>query len=242
MPLPHIDSPTDSPMARTARKKPARAASSRASRKPGGRASSHGKSWLGRGRLTALAESRGSAWALAAVSFTESFALFVPPDALLIPMAMASPARAWRLAFICTVASVAGALVGYGIGALAFSTIGEPLLDMYGYSERFGSFASDYNAYGAWAVLVAGVTPFPFKVVTILSGSTGLSLPVFLASCAIARGGRFFLVAALLWKFGPLAQRYLEPRLGMAMVVLVLAAIAVLLLLVLLPVDFGALV
>lgn len=130
--------------------------------------------------------------------------------------------------------------MGYGIGALAYHSVGEPLLELFGHSERFNSFSSDYNAYGSWAVLVAGITPFPFKVVTILSGSTGLSLPVFVASCAIARGARFFLTAALLRKFGPLARRFLEPRMGMAAAVIVLGALAVVVLLALVQIDFSS--
>lgn len=186
-------------------------------------------------RLQAMASSKSAVWVLAAVSFTESFVFFIPPDVLLIPMVLAARSRAWVIAGICTLASVAGALVGYGIGALAFDAFGERLLDLYGYDERFESFGSDYNNYGSWAVLVAGVTPLPFKVVTIISGVTGLNLATFVISCLIARGARFFLVAAVLWKFGPLARDLLERRMGEVMALVAVVAVFILLALVFLP-------
>ena len=149
-------------------------------------------------------------------------------------MVLASRAKAWLVAGICTLTSVAGALVGYAIGAFAFQTVGEPLLAMYGYTERFESFASDYNSYGAWAVLVAGITPFPFKVITILSGATALGLPEFVLSCFIARGARFFVVAGLLWWIGPPIRSFVEARLGVLSGAIVVAAAVVVVVLLLL--------
>jgi membrane protein DedA with SNARE-associated domain len=116
---------------------------------------------------------------------------------------------------LATVASVLGGLLGYAIGALLFETVGQPILHFYGKAEAFDSFAARYNEWGAWAVLIAGVTPFPFKVITIASGATGLSLPVFIVASIIARALRFFVVAALLWKFGPPIREFIEKRLGM---------------------------
>ena len=206
----------------------------RKSRGPGRRGAS-GLAERAHGRLFALAASAGATWTLALVAFTESFVFFVPPDVLLIPMVLAARKRAWIVASICTVASVLGALVGYGIGYLAFDALGEPLLEFYGHTERFGAFASDYNEYGAWAVLVGGFTPFPFKAITILSGTTELSLPVFVLSCIVARGARFFLVAALLWRFGESARAFVEKRLGLLMGAIVLVAIAIAVALIFLP-------
>ena len=115
-------------------------------------------------------------YALGAVSFADSSFFPVPPDILLIPMVIANRRRAWRLALICTLTSVLGAIAGYVIGAALFEQVARPILALYGYSERFAEFAITYNEYGAWIVLIAGLTPFPFKVVTIASGATSLDL------------------------------------------------------------------
>ena len=163
----------------------------------------------------AWAGHRHAQWALAAVSFAESSVFPIPPDLLLIPMVLATPHRAMRLAVICTLSSVLGALLGYGIGFFAWEALGEPVLRALGKSDAFGGFQARYNDYGAWAVLVAGITPFPFKVVTILSGATGLSLPIFVVSSIVARGLRFAIVAGLLWKFGAPVREMIETRLGL---------------------------
>jgi membrane protein YqaA with SNARE-associated domain len=154
-------------------------------------------------------------WALATIAFVESSFFPIPPDVLMIPMIIAAPTRAFRIAAVATVASVLGGLFGYAIGALLFETVGQPILDFYGKADAFDSFATRYNDWGAWAVLIAGVTPFPFKVITIASGATGLSLPVFILSAILARALRFFVVAALLWKFGPPIRDFIEKRLGL---------------------------
>lgn len=154
-------------------------------------------------------------WALAVIAFVESSFFPIPPDVLMIPMIIAAPTCAFRIAAVATVASVLGGLFGYAIGALLFETVGQPILDFYGKADAFDSFATRYNDWGAWAVLIAGVTPFPFKVITIASGATGLSLPVFILSAILARALRFFVVAALLWKFGPPIRDFIEKRLGL---------------------------
>lgn len=158
-------------------------------------------------------------WALAVIAFVESSFFPIPPDVLMIPMIIAAPTRAFRIAAVATVASVLGGLFGYAIGALLFETVGQPILDFYGKADAFDSFATRYNDWGAWAVLIAGVTPFPFKVITIASGATGLSLPVFILSAVLARALRFFVVAALLWKFGPPIRDFIEKRLGLMFVI-----------------------
>ena len=154
-------------------------------------------------------------WVLAFVSFIESSVFPIPPDILLIPMILAAPSRAWVIAGVCTVASVAGGLAGYAIGAFAFDTLGEPILTALGKADSFEGFRVRYNDWGAWAVLIAGITPFPYKVITILSGATQLSLPVFVISSIAARGLRFFVLAALLWRFGPPIRDFIETRLGL---------------------------
>ena len=154
-------------------------------------------------------------WILAIVSFAESSVFPIPPHVIVIPMVIARP-EAWvRIAFVVSAASVAGGVAGYALGAFAFESIGRPVLDFYGYADRFDAFALRYNEYGAWVVLFAGLTPFPFKIITILSGATGLNFAVFLISSVIARFAIFFLIAALLWKIGPPIRVFIERRLGL---------------------------
>ncbi|NOR62535.1 MAG: DedA family protein [Rhodobacteraceae bacterium] len=166
-----------------------------------------------------LGESRYALYALAAIAFVESSVFPIPPDVLLIPMIIALPRRAFLIAFVATVSSVLGGMFGYYIGAVLFDSIGQPLLDFYGKASQFDQFKDTYNEYGAWAVLVAGVTPFPFKVITILSGSTGLDFGVFVLSSVLARALRFFVIAALLWKFGVPIRTFIEKRLGLVFTV-----------------------
>jgi membrane protein YqaA with SNARE-associated domain len=161
-----------------------------------------------------LSATRHAMWALAAVSFIESSFFPIPPDILLIPMVLAAPHRAFAIAGLCTLASVLGGIFGYWIGFALFEEIGRPVLEFYGKDAYFAAFAERYNEWGAWAVLIAGVTPFPYKVITILSGATALNPWVFFVASVIARGLRFFLVAALLWKFGEPIRDFIERRLG----------------------------
>ena len=162
-----------------------------------------------------LAGHRHAMWALATVAFIESSVFPIPPDVLLIPMVLAAPTRAWRVALICTIASVIGGMAGYGIGHFLFEEVGKPLLEFYGYAPKFAEFKAKYNEWGAWAVFIAGVTPFPYKVITILSGVTALDPAVFAVASVFARGLRFFIVAALLWKFGAPIRDFIEARLGL---------------------------
>jgi len=166
-----------------------------------------------------LAASRNATAALAGVSFVESSVFPIPPDTLLIPMVLAERAKAWFYAIVCTIASVLGGLAGYLIGALLYEAVAQPILAFYGYGAEFRAFAEKYNEWGAWAVLIAGVTPFPFKVITIASGATGLSLPAFIVASIVARGIRFFAVAALLYAFGPPIRAFIERRLGLVFTV-----------------------
>jgi len=162
-----------------------------------------------------LAEHPRALWALAFVAFVESSVFPIPPDILMIPMIVARPGRAFVIAGVAMIASVLGGMLGYYIGWGLFESIGQPVLEFYGKTDRFDEFATRYNEWGAWAVLIAGITPFPYKVITILSGSTGLSLPVFIVSSITARGLRFFIIAALLWKFGTPIRDFIERRLGL---------------------------
>ncbi|MFV0491861.1 MAG: YqaA family protein [Pseudorhodobacter sp.] len=162
-----------------------------------------------------LAESRYALLALALVAFVESSVFPIPPDVLMIPMILAAPRRAFLIATLATVFSVLGGAFGYWIGATLYDTVGAPVLEFYGKSDQAEGFFERYNAYGPWAVLIAGVTPFPYKVITIMSGVSGLSFSVFMVASLLARALRFFVVAALLWKFGAPIRDFIERRLGL---------------------------
>lgn len=160
-----------------------------------------------------LARTRHAERALAGISFAESSFFPIPPDVLLIPMVLAKRAAWLRYALICTVASVVGALAGYAIGAFLYELVGNPILAFYNAEASFGKLTQWYNVWGGWGVLFAAVTPFPYKVLTIFSGATGLSIPVFIAVSVVGRGLRFFLVSWLLYRFGEPIRGFIEKRL-----------------------------
>jgi membrane protein YqaA with SNARE-associated domain len=172
-----------------------------------------------------LAAHRNAPWALAGVSFIESSVFPIPPDVMLIPMVLAERRKAWLYAAICTVASVLGGVFGYLIGYFLFETLGQAILSFYGYMDAFESFAQRYNEYGAWIVFIAGVTPFPYKVITIASGVTQLNFLVFMLASVAARGLRFFVVAGLLYWFGPPIKKFIEDYLGILSVLFVVLLI-----------------
>ncbi len=153
--------------------------------------------------------------ALGFVSFIESSVFPIPPDVMIIPMVMAERDKAWRIALCATVFSVLGGALGYLIGYGLYESVGRPILELYGQSGRFAEFQETYNELGWWLVIGAGVTPFPYKVITIASGVTGLDFVTFMLASVIGRAGRFFLVAALLWAFGPPIRRFIEKHLGL---------------------------
>lgn len=170
-------------------------------------------------RLLGLAGTRQATPALAVVSFIESSFFPVPPDVLLIPMVLANKHRWIFFAIICTLASVLGAFMGYAIGAFLYETVAEPILSFYGKAEKFDQVANWYNEYGGWGVFFAAITPFPYKVLTIFSGATGLDLLTFAIVSVIGRGLRFFLVAGLVRAFGPPIQQFIEKRLGLVLII-----------------------
>ena len=160
-----------------------------------------------------LAASPNAPWWLAAVSFIESSVFPIPPDAVLIPMVLARPDRAWRLALICTLSSVAGGALGYLIGYAVFDQLARPVIDFYGYSQKFIAFQDLYARWGLWVILIKGLTPIPYKIVTISSGAAHFNFGVFMAASLATRGVRFFLVAGLLKAFGPPIRDFIERRL-----------------------------
>ncbi len=165
--------------------------------------------------MMTMAEHPRAAWALSMVSFIESSFFPLPPDIMLIPMVLAKRAKAFVYAAYASVSSVLGGMAGYAIGYFLFDTIGQPMLDFYGYGDKFDLFASQYNEWGAWIVLMAGLTPFPYKVITIASGVTGLAFPVFMVASIVARSIRFFAVSALLYWFGPQIRNFIEKYFGL---------------------------
>jgi membrane protein YqaA with SNARE-associated domain len=162
-----------------------------------------------------LAGHRHAEPALAGVAFVESSVFPIPPDVMLMPMAYARPSRAFRYALVATIASVLGGLLGYAIGFFLFETVGRAILEFYGFRDQFDEFALRYNEHGAAIVFFAGLTPFPFKVITIASGVTGLNLLSFVLASIAARGLRFFLVCGLIYWFGPPVRGFIERHLGL---------------------------
>jgi membrane protein YqaA with SNARE-associated domain len=154
-------------------------------------------------------------WLMGAVSFAESSFFPVPPDVMLIPMSLARPERAWIYATLCTVTSVLGGAVGYAIGALLFDSVGHWLIQFYGYGDKVEAFRAGYAQYGAWIILLKGLTPIPYKLVTITSGFANYNFWMFIGLSVIARGGRFFIVAILLNRYGVWIRETIEKRLGL---------------------------
>jgi membrane protein YqaA with SNARE-associated domain len=173
-----------------------------------------------------LAESRHAPWALGALAFAESSFFPIPPDAILVPMSLARPNRALLYALICTIGSVAGGILGYAIGALLFQTIGQWLIHLYGYGARVDEIKALYAQWGWAVILIKGVTPIPYKIVTITSGLLAYSLPLFILLSLVTRGARFFVVAALLHQFGDRLRGLLEKYFGLFILLLLVIVVA----------------
>jgi len=163
--------------------------------------------------------------ALAAVSFAESSFFPIPPDAMLLPMVLARPERAWRIAMVATIASVLGGIAGYAIGYYLFQTVGRSIIEAYGYEEEFDAFRLTYAEWGLWIILIKGLTPIPYKLVTIASGAAAFNFPLFVLASILTRGARFFLVAGLLRWFGPPIREFVERRLTLVTTVFVVAIV-----------------
>ncbi|HXE85659.1 MAG TPA: YqaA family protein [Hyphomicrobiaceae bacterium] len=160
-----------------------------------------------------MAAHRKAPQALFWVSFAESSAFPVPPDAMLIPMVLADRSRAWYYASLATLASVLGGIVGYGIGYFLYETLGVWLINAYGLARQFEAYRAAYNEWGLWIILIKGLTPIPYKIVTIASGAAAFNVWVFVAASIVTRGARFFMVAALLYWFGEPIRELIERRL-----------------------------
>jgi membrane protein YqaA with SNARE-associated domain len=168
-------------------------------------------------RILDIAAGPNALLALIAVAFAESSFFPLPPDVLLIPMVLARPRQAFRLAAVCTLASVVGGMLGYAIGYFLFDAIGRPILE---YNHAMGGYAALQQAYanwGVWIIILKGMTPIPYKLVTIASGVVHFNFVSFVGASVICRSMRFFLVAALLWWFGDAARVFIERRLMLVM-------------------------
>lgn len=151
--------------------------------------------------------------AMGVVAFAESSFFPIPPDVMLIPMVLANRTKAFRIALVCTVCSVVGGLLGYAIGYSLFATVGAWLVKVYGLQEGLARFRAGFAEYGTWIILIKGLTPIPYKLVTIASGAAHFDLFTFVWASIVTRGARFFIVAALLWKFGEPIRAFIEQRL-----------------------------
>jgi membrane protein YqaA with SNARE-associated domain len=165
-------------------------------------------------------------WVLAAVAFAESSFFPVPPDVMLIPMSLARPKHAWLYASVCTAASVLGGILGYAIGALLYDSVGHWLIDFYGLGGKVEAFRTSYAEWGAVIILLKGLTPIPYKLVTITSGFAGYNIVLFVLCSIVARGGRFFVAAILLNRYGEWIRVRIERHLALWVFILIAVLVA----------------
>jgi membrane protein YqaA with SNARE-associated domain len=162
--------------------------------------------------LIRLAGHPNALYAMGAVAFAESSFFPIPPDVMLVPMVLANRSRAFKIALVCTVCSVIGGLLGYAIGFYFFETAGAWVVKTYGLQAGLDRFRAGFAEWGIWIILIKGLTPIPYKLVTIASGAAHFDLFTFVWASIVTRGARFFIVAALLWKFGETIRSFIEER------------------------------
>ena len=173
----------------------------------------------------AAADKPYALWILGAVAFAESSFFPIPPDIMLLPMSLARPGRAWLFAAVCTVTSVAGGLLGYAIGALLYDSLGHWLINLYHLGDKVEAFRASYAEWGSVIILLKGLTPIPYKLVTITSGFAGYNIWLFILCSIIARGGRFFIVAIVLNRYGDVIRAEIEKRLGLWLIAFVVVLV-----------------
>jgi membrane protein YqaA with SNARE-associated domain len=176
-------------------------------------------------RILEIAAGPHALAALLVVSFAESSFFPIPPDILLIPMILARPHQAFRLAALCTLSSVVGGLVGYAIGYFLFDAIGRPVLEFYHAMGSYEALKAGFAEWGVWIIIIKGMTPIPYKLITIASGVAQFYLIAFILASIVSRSIRFFLVAALLWYFGDAARQFIERRLTLVTMVFAVALV-----------------
>jgi membrane protein YqaA with SNARE-associated domain len=165
-------------------------------------------------------------WILGGVAFAESSFFPVPPDIMLLPMSLAQPKRAWLYASVCTVASVLGGVLGYAIGALLYDSVGHWLINLYGLGDKVEAFRASYAEWGALIILLKGLTPIPYKLVTITSGFAGYNIWLFILFSIITRGGRFFMAAIVLNRYGEWIKVRIERHLALSVAILAIVLVA----------------
>ena len=176
-------------------------------------------------RVFDLARSRHATKALAVVSFAESSVFPIPPDVMLAPMILARPEKAYFYAGVCTLASVLGAMLGYAIGYFLID-VGMMILSWLGKADTFEASRALFQQHGAWVILIKGLTPIPFKLITIASGIFQFNFPLFVALCAVTRGGRFFVEAFILKTWGPVMMEMVEKRLALFSIIGLIVLVA----------------
>ena len=176
--------------------------------------------------MMGLAAKKHATHALFWVSFAESSFFPIPPDVMLVPMILANRSKAWFYATIATVSSVLGGIAGYAIGYFFIDTVGMPIIEFYGKTQGFEQFKQLFNEYGVWILIIKGMTPIPYKVLTITAGVTGMAIVPFILASIIARSMRFFMVAALLYWFGPPIRDFIEKRLSLVTTVAVIVLVS----------------
>ena len=172
-----------------------------------------------------LAESPRATWALAVIAFAESSFFPLPPDLILVPMSLAKPKRAWFYAGVCTIASVAGGVLGYLIGSVLYDTVGKWLIHLYGYDQKAEVLRSCYDTYGWLIILLKGLTPIPYKLVTIVSGFAGYNIALFIALSLLTRGARFFILAGILNRFGDPIRKALDRHFATFMIIILVTIV-----------------
>ena len=174
----------------------------------------------------AAAEKPYALWVLAAMSFAEASFFPVPPDVMLMPMSLARPKRAWVFAGVCTIASVIGGLLGYAIGALLYDSVGRWLIEFYHLGNGVEAFRESYAKIGALIILVKGVTPIPYKLVTITSGFAGYNIWLFILFSTITRGARFYIEAIVLNRWGDAIRHRIERHLTLFVILFLVVLVA----------------
>ena len=172
------------------------------------------------------AETPYGSWALFLLAFCESSFFPIPPDVLLIALAVAIPKRSFRYALICSMGSVLGGCLGYLIGWHFMAGIGERIIEFYGLTQKIDYIQSLYIAYDAWAIGIAGFTPIPYKVFTISAGAFHINFMVFVIASLVSRAARFFLVGGLIYVFGPKIQAFIDKYFNVLAVVFTVLLVA----------------
>ncbi|UCD84471.1 MAG: DedA family protein [Deltaproteobacteria bacterium] len=168
------------------------------------------------------AETPYGSWALAVLAFCESSFFPIPPDVLLIALAVSIPRKSFRYAVICSIGSVLGGILGYILGLEFMEIAGRPILEFYGVTDKYEQIRSLYNQYDVWAVGIAGFTPIPYKVATIAAGACKINFLTFILVSILCRSARFFLVGGLIYVFGASIRSFIDRYLNLLTIIFVI--------------------